>query len=330
MAKGGMSVRRLILVVTLLVLFLSSGGVAARSKTPPGLWPDGYTLMYYEDYAKFSPARLGLWVLEDNAMMGTISPDGEYLAYVGKGPYLIVKAFALGGPGVHEAKYEIPWGICPLWSPDSRKLLYSKAKEDYVDEWTYRWLADGIYELDIATGVEREVISGTVYPGSFSPDGKTLYYTMGVYSSYDQETAHGTSYIMSIAADYSGEPKEVIPGGLSPLVSPVTEDVIAMSGYDGGIGILHRDMGKVESTFKGMVGVRPVAYSPDGTILFVEVPVPLNPEGPPIPSNVVWTVHAYFGPGKGMSFLERWLWSFKDMSIRKGTREFVVSTTLPY
>jgi len=99
-----------------------------------------------------------------DAAMGDISPNGKYLAYVEKGPYLVVSEF--NGDEV----LRVPWGVRPVWSPDGSKIYYAKLEEKTLSNWDDWWRhVESLCYVSLHDGKTNTVMEGKIIPGDFCP-----------------------------------------------------------------------------------------------------------------------------------------------------------------
>lgn len=160
---------------------------ACLAKTPPRNWPKGYYLWYYDSFWTFNPVTLGLWgVTREEAIQGTISPDGRYIAYTARGPYLVVRTFDPIRPIEGTEIARIPWGVSPMWLPDSSAVYFAKTKElDDLDDFNWIWNVAGMYKFDMKTKNVTLLLEGNYYPGSVAPDNETFVFS---YAKITKET----------------------------------------------------------------------------------------------------------------------------------------------
>jgi dipeptidyl aminopeptidase/acylaminoacyl peptidase len=156
------------------------------SSNDPRWSPDGNWISYIS--TKSGAPELWLWSVQDGHEVqltdlgGRInalnwSPDGRWIAFSGDryGGFDIWKVAVPGGE-VHRLTYDIRYDVYPAWTPDSKKIVY-----DRLDD---RWVDHEVLEISAEGGNPRLIIEETDFfdYGSgrtfgyplVSPDGRTV------------------------------------------------------------------------------------------------------------------------------------------------------------
>ncbi len=219
---------------------------------PPGTWPVGVGLWHMDESNFFQLLTYGTYTamnnIDSDATMGAISPDRKYIAYVKKGPYLVVKKFEdINRPLTYEeyAKglkinehgelvleiesnyiYKIPWGARPVWSLDSKWIYFTRLGTHVWPDMDLLWYehSAGIGAVNVETG-EYETLTGTTYdiPNAIDPTTGDLLFTR-----LERNDEGFDAYIHR----YNFETREVIKEqfwGHFPFKSP--DNTLIYSGY---------------------------------------------------------------------------------------------------
>jgi len=147
----------------------------------------------------------------------------------GKEVYLV----GMDGGGLRKVTDNRSFNLFPRWSRDGRWLSYT----------SFRTGVPVIYLRDLDTGTEKEVVrtGDAKSPGSFSPDGEWLYYSV---------STGGNSDIRRVRV--SGGPPETVAGGwgleVSPTVSPDGRRVAFVSDRSGVPQVYVKTPGSAEET----------------------------------------------------------------------------------
>lgn len=138
--------KNLIILILIFSFIIFSSVVFAQD--PPGTWPQGTNLwtMTEDDFYKTLDGFPSYKGYIKDARMGAISPDGKYMAYVYKGPYLVIREYT----GDEKRVAKIPWGVKPVWSDDSKTLYFTKLQEvnDDLRHYWYRY-TQNIYSVSV-------------------------------------------------------------------------------------------------------------------------------------------------------------------------------------
>ena len=114
------------------------------------------------------------------------SPDGSMLAYVGHGDDENPQIFVAGidGNGVRQVTHDSREAMSPAWSPDGTRVAYVGYGADCAAN------ARSLFVVAVATGESIQIIEtgDQVWDPQFTPDGSSLLYTGGNYSSPELRT----------------------------------------------------------------------------------------------------------------------------------------------
>lgn len=157
-----------ILLILLTVLFIITFSSTIYAKELPNTWPVGVNLwtMDEDEFYKTMGGYPSYSGYEKNARMGAISPDGKYMAYVKQGPKLVIREYGEDD----QILEEIPYGVKPVWSDDSRTLYFTKLTEvnNNLRHYWYRY-TNGLFAAyleDDFSNVEQ-LSDLKVYPNSY-------------------------------------------------------------------------------------------------------------------------------------------------------------------
>ena len=121
---------------------------------------------------KFSrPAEIAVERFMNSNAGGSLSPDGERLAYISRRQGLVVRTLETGEDRLIPSRVPVTLGISlgVLWFPDGRSVL---AASSDVPQGPVR----GLYRIDLATGAAEFLLSRSVHGVSLSRDGKAIFY----------------------------------------------------------------------------------------------------------------------------------------------------------
>jgi Tol biopolymer transport system component/DNA-binding winged helix-turn-helix (wHTH) protein len=165
------------------VQFSSSAGLDMGASFSP----DGKLVAYasdktgsFEIFVKsFDPAARELQLTSDGNqnLFPAFSPDGRWVAYTSARRRGIFRVPAIGGP----VQRLTDFGIAPVWSPDSRTVVFRSSGSASLSTTDYYWPAESSLWTVPADGGEPAQITGTDAPPSggqsfpsFSPDGADI------------------------------------------------------------------------------------------------------------------------------------------------------------
>ena len=168
--------KKLILISLVGIVLLFASFVSAVE--PPGTFPDPEKNHIWEmtpqDFLMSVNANSAMshFGVVRNAFLPAPSPNGKWLAYVKSGPYLRVKRRNpnTGIEKFSEPIIDIPWGLKPVWSPDSRWIYYMKMEEGKIPEDAWLdWFkySEGMYRVNVFTREKEKVTDKNDCPSSF-------------------------------------------------------------------------------------------------------------------------------------------------------------------
>jgi Tol biopolymer transport system component/C-terminal processing protease CtpA/Prc len=209
-----------------------------------------------------APAAPGVehLTMTDGVTELSLSPDGKKVAYVSRGEVFAGNAKTDGDaaritntPG---REYNL------VWSPDSRKLVYSSDRD----------AAGHLYMYDFSKSQETRITSGndTDHSARFSPDGKTLAFVRGDNEIHLLDLAANNDRML--VGGVFGRPPF---GGFPPFVwSPDNRWVAYLSTGQKGfrnVSVIRTDgTNEHPITFLANSGAGSISWSPDGKMIYFE------------------------------------------------------------
>lgn len=349
---GGKSVKRVrsSIVVSALVCILSASQVCF-AKTPPGNWPKDYHIWYCNTLETHNPTVKTLWgVTQEEATQGAISPDGKHIAYVAKGPYLVVRTFNQARPMEGVEVIRIPWGVSPMWYDKS--TVYFAVLEQFDNIGDFSWFCNivGMYRFDMKTNRVDCLVEGNYYPGSIAPknwgvprEKDPFVFTYITFAESEKSKKPTMECYIMLGKAGVGYIKPYRPwiNGMSPVFDYWTLDYRRIAFYApqyAVVAMFDGDYDNVRTCLKGHDYARPGGFTTDDKYLVVDVANRRTSLRPLSDSNVRWTVwmvrlqpdSANRSAGDEMPFLDMKPYSFKDINFMVNTNEFVISSTMPF
>jgi len=192
------------------------------------------------------------------------SPDGASVAFLSNG-----RSDFLSHTGLYVQKSDasprklLKTGVVspPAWEPSGRRIAYSRLKKNRNTS-----LFHDIFLYDIASGGEKQLTFSrrASYP-SFSPDGKTVYYSSGadgVFNLFALDIETGAH--RQLTRFTRGE--EVFNAAVSPDGGRIAFAV--SRGYGRDIAVVGADGSGFRYLLDGTADERDPSFSPDGTKLY--------------------------------------------------------------
>lgn len=324
-----MKKRFLFLIIVLLLLC----SLTVLAKNPSDKWPTGVNL-WYMDETQFFNSMDGYFSasgIEKNATQGAISPNGKYIAYVKKGPNLLVERCDNG-----KQVMNIPWGIHPIWSSDGKYIYYAKIDKvvDNMDLFYFQQSV-GLYRTSFPKKEIKKITSNIDIPESFDQRTNTLYFT--------RTKVDGDNFFTSLFK-YSPAIKRVESldlNGRFPLIS--ANNHLAYSGPTSTVAYTQQAVTKnfnLDSLKENKVTIKAIhrdkdsaianTFNKTGSYLLIQLRYKYKKNDPAAANKFFWGLDVYnTKTGELRRFIDK-KWSFSEARFRQKSNQLIFTSDLSW
>jgi len=320
--------------------------------TPPGTWPVGVGLWHMDESNFYQALTSGtystMYNIDRDATMGAISPDRKYIAYVKKGPYLVVKEFDKNRPLSYEEYaqglkineygelvleiesdyiYKIPWGARPVWSLDSKYIYFTRI-DNIVPNMDFEWYehVNGMFTVNMETGELKQLTYYNDIPNGIDPTTGDLLFTRIEHKDDEKVDVYIHRYNL--------ETQEVIKEqfwGHFPFKSP--DNTLIYSGYYHTVTLVNPDKGfnwdyddiLLMPKFTGYTA-QAMTVNRTGSYVLVQVLKAYRKIDPREPNRYFWNVYCYDMNNNTIRDFLVGNMSYSYPNFRYNSNELVVTT----
>lgn len=267
--------------------------------------------------------------IEKNATQGAISPNGKYIAYVKKGPKLVVENFNNG-----KKVMNIPLGIHPVWSPDSKNIYYAKIDKVVENmDLFYFQQSVGLYKTSFPKKEIEKITSNVDLPESFDQRNNNLYFT--------RTKMEGENFFTSLFK-YSPAEKKIESLNLSgrfPLIS--SNNHLTYSGPTSTVAYTQQEISEnfnlnslkenkvaIKAIHRGKASAIAASFNKTGSYLLIQLRYKYKKRDPAAADKFFWGLDVYnTKTGELKKFINK-NWSFSEARFRQKSNQLIFSSDL--